>query len=344
MAETDELIVVHKPASIPVHVSGQYRKNTVMALLQVERPDLGRLFPVHRLDKPVSGLLLIAKTAAAANDVRTLIMVRSYYDLPDFLTPLNSQQDWSHVPRHQGNALPSMSCSIHPQSEAVASSNSNALPTLSDLFLVSSTVSLCNNVLFVAMSLHDIRQHVPVLCASTTLEVGRQALIHRMSAISQGLGAQDQNKVQKAYIARVLGMFPTESVTVNQHLAWDSRSNHAFLMNDDGGLAEKQSLGSVPVPCQSQQLQAKEAQTSFKLRSVSPDGKTSLVECMPKTGRTHQIRCPFQAYAMWHVVHGACCSLHICCFACQSSDVKLEHVTKLVVLFAIAALDSIERR
>ena len=81
VAETDELIAVHKPASIPVHVSGQYRKNTVMALLQVERPDLGRLFPVHRLDKPVSGLLLIAKTAAAANDVRIQIMVRSYYIL-----------------------------------------------------------------------------------------------------------------------------------------------------------------------------------------------------------------------------------------------------------------------
>ena len=90
VAETDELIVVHKPASIPVHVSGQYRKNTVMALLQVERPDLGRLFPVHRLDKPVSGLLLIAKTAAAANDVRTQIMVRPHYRLLPFWTCLHA--------------------------------------------------------------------------------------------------------------------------------------------------------------------------------------------------------------------------------------------------------------
>lgn len=75
VAETEDLIAVHKPPSVPVHVSGQYRKNTVMALLQVERPDLGRLFPVHRLDKPVSGLLLIAKNAAAANVVRALITV-----------------------------------------------------------------------------------------------------------------------------------------------------------------------------------------------------------------------------------------------------------------------------
>ena len=75
MAETQDLIAVHKPASMPVHACGQYRKNTVMALLQVERPDLGKLFPVHRLDKPVSGLLLIAKTAAAAKAVGTQITV-----------------------------------------------------------------------------------------------------------------------------------------------------------------------------------------------------------------------------------------------------------------------------
>lgn len=107
----------------------------------------------------------------------------------------------------------------------------------------------------------------------------------------KGSLAQEQSKVQKTYIARVLGSFPTEPVTVDQHLAWDSRSNHAFLMNQDGSLAEKQSLGPVPLPSQSQQLQAKEAQTGFRLLSVSPDDKTSLVECVPRTGRTHQIRC-----------------------------------------------------
>ena len=78
VAETQDLIAVHKPASMPVHACGQYRKNTVMALLQMGRPDLGKLFPVHRLDKPVSGLLLIAKTAAAAKAVGTQITVSLY--------------------------------------------------------------------------------------------------------------------------------------------------------------------------------------------------------------------------------------------------------------------------
>ncbi len=76
IAETDELVAVTKPASIPVHVAGQYRKNTVLAILQMSRPDLGSLYPVHRLDKPVSGLLLFAKSAKAAEGVRAQLTVR----------------------------------------------------------------------------------------------------------------------------------------------------------------------------------------------------------------------------------------------------------------------------
>ena len=59
LAETPEMVAVHKPATVPVHPTGQYRKNTVVGILAAERPDLGRLLPVHRLDKNVSGLLLM---------------------------------------------------------------------------------------------------------------------------------------------------------------------------------------------------------------------------------------------------------------------------------------------
>jgi 23S rRNA-/tRNA-specific pseudouridylate synthase len=58
-AETPDVVAVHKPATVPVHPTGQYRKNTVVGILAAERPELGRLLPVHRLDKNVSGLLLM---------------------------------------------------------------------------------------------------------------------------------------------------------------------------------------------------------------------------------------------------------------------------------------------
>jgi tRNA pseudouridine synthase 9 len=63
---TADLVAVNKPAGLPVHAAGQYRKNTVLGVLSAERPDLLPLLPLHRLDKPVSGLLLFARSPAAA--------------------------------------------------------------------------------------------------------------------------------------------------------------------------------------------------------------------------------------------------------------------------------------
>ena len=74
--ENDEVVSVCKPASVPVHPTGQYRKNTVLALLAGTRRDLGRLYPIHRLDKNVSGLLLLARSSKVANDMREKMEAR----------------------------------------------------------------------------------------------------------------------------------------------------------------------------------------------------------------------------------------------------------------------------
>ena len=70
-------MAVGKPASMPVHVSGQYRKNTLLSIVETEHPELGTLFPIHRLDKNVSGVLLFARSKAAAEKMRHLIQVPS---------------------------------------------------------------------------------------------------------------------------------------------------------------------------------------------------------------------------------------------------------------------------
>lgn len=72
---TEDLVAVGKPAGMPVHASGQYRKNTVLGVLQASRSELGALHPAHRLDKPVSGVLLFARSPAAADALRLKIEV-----------------------------------------------------------------------------------------------------------------------------------------------------------------------------------------------------------------------------------------------------------------------------
>jgi 23S rRNA-/tRNA-specific pseudouridylate synthase len=74
LSVTPDFVVVDKPPCTPVHVAGQYRKNTVVGILEASRKDLGELHPVHRLDKPVSGVLILSRGAAAAEAVRQRIV------------------------------------------------------------------------------------------------------------------------------------------------------------------------------------------------------------------------------------------------------------------------------
>ncbi|PON95707.1 Pseudouridine synthase [Trema orientale] len=67
-----DVVTVCKPASVPVHPCGQYRKNTVVGILQADY-NLAPLFPIHRLDRLVSGLLILARNASKADIFRQQI-------------------------------------------------------------------------------------------------------------------------------------------------------------------------------------------------------------------------------------------------------------------------------
>ncbi|KAK6153919.1 hypothetical protein DH2020_013558 [Rehmannia glutinosa] len=59
-----DVLTVCKPASVPVHPCGQYRKNTIVGILQAT---------IHRLDRLVSGLLIVARSASKADIFRQQI-------------------------------------------------------------------------------------------------------------------------------------------------------------------------------------------------------------------------------------------------------------------------------
>ena len=66
LAQTDDYIAVNKPADMLVHRTWLSCGETVF-LLQTLRDQLGRhVFPVHRLDRPTSGIMLFALHREAA--------------------------------------------------------------------------------------------------------------------------------------------------------------------------------------------------------------------------------------------------------------------------------------
>ncbi|KAK8379521.1 hypothetical protein O3P69_019448 [Scylla paramamosain] len=69
------MVVVDKPASIPVHPCGRYRHNTVVFILAKEY-NLKNLRTIHRLDRLTSGLLLFGRTPKKAREMEQQIRTR----------------------------------------------------------------------------------------------------------------------------------------------------------------------------------------------------------------------------------------------------------------------------
>uniref|UniRef100_C7DTI5 DRAP deaminase n=1 Tax=[Candida] membranifaciens TaxID=45567 RepID=C7DTI5_9ASCO len=79
--------------------------------------------------------------------------------------------------------------------------------------------------------------------------------------------------VKKEYIARVVGKFPVQNITVDKPLST---------------ISPKLGLNRVD------DIDGKSATTEFKRISYDKESNTSVVKCLPLTGRTHQIRVHLQ--------------------------------------------------
>uniref|UniRef100_A0A0X3NRZ1 Pseudouridine synthase RsuA/RluA-like domain-containing protein n=1 Tax=Schistocephalus solidus TaxID=70667 RepID=A0A0X3NRZ1_SCHSO len=74
--EDDQLLVVNKPSSLPVHPCGQFHHNTLAKILYNER-HISNLYVIHRLDRMTSGLILIGKTSESASKISSEISERN---------------------------------------------------------------------------------------------------------------------------------------------------------------------------------------------------------------------------------------------------------------------------
>jgi 23S rRNA-/tRNA-specific pseudouridylate synthase len=73
LADTDSLVAVDKPGTLPVHPCGGYHQNSLIKLLE---PVYGKLYNVNRLDRLTSGLVILAKTSSGALEWTKAIKAR----------------------------------------------------------------------------------------------------------------------------------------------------------------------------------------------------------------------------------------------------------------------------
>ncbi|NXU49203.1 RUSD2 protein, partial [Turnix velox] len=75
LVENEEMVVVDKPSSLPVHPCGRFRHNTVIFILGKEH-QLKELHTIHRLDRMTSGVLMFAKNVQVSKRIDEQIRER----------------------------------------------------------------------------------------------------------------------------------------------------------------------------------------------------------------------------------------------------------------------------
>jgi tRNA pseudouridine synthase 9 len=75
--EDDDMIVINKPAGVPVHPAGRYNFNSITEIMTAERGRDFRPYPCNRLDRLTSGIMFIGKTVPAAEALGVQIKSRS---------------------------------------------------------------------------------------------------------------------------------------------------------------------------------------------------------------------------------------------------------------------------
>jgi len=75
--EDEDMIVINKPAGIPVHPAGRYNFNSIIELIIAERGQHFLPHPCNRLDRLTSGIMFIGKNVKAAEHLGIQIKGRS---------------------------------------------------------------------------------------------------------------------------------------------------------------------------------------------------------------------------------------------------------------------------
>jgi 23S rRNA-/tRNA-specific pseudouridylate synthase len=76
VSDSEDLLVVSKPCSLPIHPTGKYRHNTLLHILKYEMGYQDLRF-INRIDRLTSGLVLIAKTREKAAQMNRIMEARN---------------------------------------------------------------------------------------------------------------------------------------------------------------------------------------------------------------------------------------------------------------------------